>query len=145
MGRSKSRPSSGAAALDWLVHVYAPAFLRLAKLDDHAALLAGLSPITSTDQSTQVETQVSALCADIQKRCSQLTGAGEGLPADDPVWLRSVAAIRRSHALAVASEMWAVADAAAEIAIENGNATTTAVRERASELEQDLAQRLDAL
>jgi hypothetical protein len=142
------------AAFDWLVRVYAPAFLRLAKLDEQATTLAGLPKILKVDESTYVYVRTRDIWKDIRKRRRELQGRTFGLPNDN-AWNIVVkafeeAAIQPGKLIiddipismrGIASEIWAVADGAAEIAIVSADVTTEAV----SEMDRNLEQQLTAL
>jgi len=54
MTDSEARHRRAMAAFDWLVRVYAPAFLRLADLHEHAETLAGIRQLISPKDSAYV-------------------------------------------------------------------------------------------
>lgn len=129
------------AAFNWFVHTYAPSFLRLAKLDDHARAFEGLPKITRREQSADVFTQSRRALEETNKR--RFPGLRE------PIWRivsqtiggASFPTARNAafDVLGVASTISEIADDAAKIAVAIGSATTEQVRAKESELEQQLS------
>jgi hypothetical protein len=163
MADNEANQRKALAAFDWLVRVYAPAFLRLAKLDDQAAILERLPKILTMDQRTDVYVQTRDIREDIRKlrlelqrteNSNPVTPEEEdpikgliayrkitrGLP-DDHVWKIVVKAFVEAEILGmhnVASEIWCLADDAAAIAIRKAEVTAEVISEKDRDLEQQL-------
>ena len=99
-GDSKADKRRASLAIDWLVRVYTPAFLRLAKLDEHADRLAALPPTADEVYAASVQDDIAAAWA-----------AAEAAATAD--WAASRAASAASRAAsAVSRAAWSAAEAA---------------------------------
>jgi hypothetical protein len=131
-------------AFDWCVRVYAPRFLRMAQLEEHAQRLAGLRKIVSLDQiDSQVYSPLKRISEDMKKRRKRLLIAAPPIfMLQDRIWdlLTSCfgAAGLPGYMHSDASEVSDIADRAAKIAVASGAATAEEVREKERALEQQL-------
>jgi hypothetical protein len=91
-------------AADWLIRVHTPAWLRLAKLNDQAALLEGLPEITSMAQVPSIRAPLEAVRRD---------AAAAGAAAGDAAWAAAGAAARAAAGAAARDAAGAAARAAA--------------------------------
>lgn len=152
MSDSDANLRKALAAFDWYVHVYAPTFLRLANLDEHAAAVVRLPNIVNLDQSVQVYTSIRDLQRDVHERYKQ--SPGSVFLMRERVWPLIAQAIgdaqvptgpiiedRALAMLGVASEISTLADRAAYIAVANGDL----MPDKANETESALGQQLEAL
>jgi hypothetical protein len=144
-------------AFDWLVHVYAPAFLRLANLNDEAATLEKLPKILNTDQSSYVYVRTRDIRKNIDKRRAELANRVHGI-SNDNIWKAIIKTFEDAKiaddrqindeiilgTISVASEIWTVADGAAEIAQITAGVTVETIRKWDGKLEQELAELLSA-
>ncbi len=128
-------------AFNWLVRVYAPAFLRMANLEEHAKTLAETLEIASAEQiDSHVSVRVNRVSEDMEKRRSfmlqdriwhlltECFGAGE-IPGNMHM---------------VATVVSTIADGAAKIAVASGSATAEKVSKTEGALERELTARLNS-
>lgn len=130
------------AAFDWLIRIYAPAFLWIANLSEAARELAKLDLIIFAENHNLVEITLD----DFRKWAfySQPRIAVGGLPKDDPVW-RKIEALQGP--LRVAVKAWGIADTAAAIArsAATNEAERDAIDARIGEAMRRLERNLDEL
>ncbi len=147
------------AAFDWLVRVYAPAFLRMADLEEHARTLAEMPKIVSIEQiDSHVSVRVKKILEDMGKRRKKSRGEPplpENLSIERPlpfmlqdrIWLLITkcfnAAEIPGYMHIVATDVSIIADRAAKTAVADGTAEEK-VREIESVLEQRLTARLNS-
>lgn len=118
-----------ALAVDWLVGDYAPTFLELARLEDHAAILKRLGPMILVGKAEQdrnafttrgilVEKHSRNVLRDVTHR-RRGSPPNSGLPFEDPVLRMVQRAVSDAGVppLEFVDEIWSVADGAAEIAV----------------------------
>ena len=109
-------------ATDWLVRVCAPAFLRLAKLDEHADKLASLQPIANAAYAVSVQGDIAAARAAARAAAGDAgAAAGDAWAAAWDAWAAAWDAARaaaEAAARAAARDAWAAAWDAARAAAE---------------------------
>jgi hypothetical protein len=151
------------AAFDWLVRVYAPAFLQMANLEEHAKTLAGMPEIVSIEQiDSHVSVRVKKISEGMKKRRKELRSEPppsplpEDLPMERPlpfmledrIWPLITkcfnAAEIPGYMHSVATDVATIADGAAKIAVASGAVTAENVHEIESVLKQQLAARLNS-
>ena len=119
-------------AADWLVRVYTPAWLRLAKLVTQADALAGLPEITDMAQCPSLMPALEAARSD-----SNTAGYAAGAAARAAAWAGAWAAARAAAGAAAWDAAWAAAGAAARDAA--GAAAWAAARTAARDAAWDAA------
>ena len=76
----------GLMAADWLIRTYTPTWLRLADLDQHAATLENLPPITTWDQVETATHALRAAVAAARDAAGAAARAAAGAAARDAAW-----------------------------------------------------------
>lgn len=138
-------------AFDWFVRVYAPAFLRIAGLDDRAAKLVDLPTLTlgsPKDHEWLVHLRLLEIEEDIKARRHAVGKPGpDGLAQNDRVYRTVLETFREAGGLGpllVTQRVWSIADAGAVIAIaavDGGaqKAVIDQIRETQERLERELS------
>jgi hypothetical protein len=112
-------------AADWLIRTYAPAWLRLAGLNDHADALAGADAVSDLDALGSVQPLIAAARAAARAAAWDAARAAAGDAARDAAWdaARAAAwdaawdAARAAARAAAGAAAWAAARAAAAAAL----------------------------
>jgi hypothetical protein len=119
------------AGFRWIVNVYAPAFLEIAKFDEQARKLRELRRVFA-ENNDLIELRL----REVKQEVSVVLVEG-GLPEDDPVWHKLI--LLRGP-IDVVAKAWDIADTAAGIAL--AAATNDAEREVIDAKIKDTVRRL---
>ena len=152
-------------ALDWMIRTYLPAWLRLAKINDHADAVAALSPIVDMATATaaapvvRVANKAALKAGDAARAAARAAvwaaaraaagdAAGDAVwdAARDAVWDAAWAAVWAAARDAAWAAAWAAAGAAARAAVwAAARAAVKATRDALQLSAVDLVERMAAL